>query len=88
MNKYLEELPDEVLEEIVYEYEDSEEIDVDKIIANLKSNISDYLFYNPDDSIPEEPGMNVDYDFNDDYEMSIELIEKIEPKDDIVDKRY
>ena len=86
MNNYLNELPDEVFEEIVCEYDDSDDIDVDEIIANLKSNISDYLFYNPDDYIPEEPESNIDYDFKDEYEMPIELIEKLEPKSDIVDK--
>ena len=81
MKSYLNELPDELLEELVYEYEDIEEIDVDEIIANLKSNISDYLYYNPDDCIPEEPKMDVDYGFCDDNKMPIELIERIEPKD-------
>ena len=81
-----EELPDEVLEEIVYEYEDVDDIDVDEIIANLKSNISDHLYYNPDDNVPQEPGMDIDFDYKDDFDMSIELIEKLEPKDDIVDK--
>lgn len=86
MKNYLEEFPDEVFEEIAYEYDDSDDIDVDEIIANLKSNISDYLFYNPEDNIPEETESNIDYDFKDDYDMPIELIEKLEPKSDIVDK--
>ena len=86
MESYLEELPDEVLEEIVYEYEDAEDIDVDEIIANLKSNISDYLYCNPEDNVPQEPGMDVDFNYKDDFEMSIELIEKLEPKENIVDK--
>ena len=42
---YLNELDEELLEEFQYEYEDElQEIDVDKIIANLKNNISDYIF--------------------------------------------
>ena len=86
MESYLEELPDEVLEEIVYEYEDDEDIDVDEIIANLKSNLSDYLYNNPDDNVPEEPGMDIDFAYKDDFDMPIELIEKLEPKENIVDK--
>lgn len=83
MRDYLEELRDEILDEIVYEYQDAEEIDVDEIIANLKSNISDYLYDNPEDNVPEEPETYVDYDYRDDFDMSIELIEKLEPKEDI-----
>lgn len=86
MESYLEELPDEVLEEIVYEYQDVEDIDVDEIIANLKSNISDYLYYNPEDNVPLEPEIDIDFNYKDDFDMSVELIEKLEPKDDIVDK--
>lgn len=74
MKNYLDKLPDEVFEEIACEYDDVDDIDVDEIIANLKSNISDYLFYNPEDNIPEEPESNIDYDFKDDYEMPIELM--------------
>lgn len=83
MRDYLEELRDEILDEIVYEYQDAEEIDVDEIIANLKSNISDYLYDNPEDNVPEEPETYVDYEYKDDFDMSIELIEKLEPKEDI-----
>ena len=82
----IEELPDELLEAIVYEYEDVEDIDVDEIISNLKSNISDYLYYNPEDNVPQEPRMDIDFNYKDDFDMSIELIEKLEPKDEIVDK--
>lgn len=83
MRDYLDDLTDEILDEIVYEYQDAEEIEVDKIIANLKSNISDYLYDNPEDNVPEEPETYVDYDYRDDFDMSIELIEKLEPKEDI-----
>jgi hypothetical protein len=83
MRDYLDDLTDEILDEIVYEYEDAEDIDVDEIIANLKSNISDYLYDNPEDNVPEEPETYVDYGYKDDFDMSIELIEKLEPKKDI-----
>lgn len=83
MRDYLDDLTDEILDEIVYEYQDAEEIDVDEIIANLKSNISDYLYENPEDNVPEEPETYVDYEYKDDFDMSIELIEKLEPKEDI-----
>ena len=67
MNNYLNDLPDEVLEEIVYEYEDQlDEIDVDEIIANLKSNISDYIYDNPDDFIPDFPEDKIDFSYVDD----------------------
>ena len=82
MRDYLDDLTDEILDEIVYEYEGAEDIDVDEIIANLKSNISDYLYDNPEDNVPEEPETYVDYDYSDDFDMSIELIEKLEPKED------
>ena len=83
MRDYLDDLRDEIFDEIVYEYQDAEEIDVDKIITNLKSNISDYLYDNPEDNVPEEPETYVDYGYKDDFDMSIELIEKLEPKEDI-----
>ena len=83
MRDYLDDLTDEILDEIVYEYRDAEEIDVDEIIANLKSNISDSLYENPEDNVPEEPETYVDYEYKDDFDMSIELIEKLEPKEDI-----
>lgn len=83
MRDYLDDLRDEIFDEIVYEYEGAEDIDVDEIIANLKSNISDYLYENPEDNVPEEPETYVDYDYMDDFDMSIELIEKLEPKEDI-----
>ena len=83
MRDYLDDLTDEILDEIVYEYQDAEDIDVDEIIANLKSNISDYLYENPEDNVPEEPETYVDYDYRDDFDMSIELIEKLEPKENI-----
>ena len=83
MRDYLDDLTDEILDEIVYEYQDAEEIDVDEIIANLKSNISDYLYENQEDNVPEEPETYVDYDYRDDFDMSIELIEKLEPKENI-----
>ena len=83
MNNILNDLPDEVLEEIVYEYEDDcGEIDVDKIIEDLKSNISDFLYDNPDDFIPEFPDDKIDFDFIED-KIPDEYFEKIEPKDEI-----
>ena len=82
---YLNELDDELLEEFVYEYEEElQEMDVDEIIANLKNNISDYIFENPDDEIPEEPVSEIDYDFHDE-KIPDEIIEKLEPKDNILD---
>ena len=82
---YLNELDDELLEEFVYEYEDGiEEIDVDEIIANLKNNISDYIFENPDDMIPNEPLNPIDFEFED-KQIPDEIVEKLEPKDKILD---
>lgn len=82
---YLNELDEELLEEFVYEYEDElEEIDVDEIIANLKSNISDYIYENPDEMILEEPGSDIDFKFED-MQIPDEIIEKLEPKDNILD---
>ncbi|SDA70999.1 hypothetical protein [Methanobrevibacter millerae] len=82
MNNYLNDLPDEVLEEIVYEYEDQlDEIDVDEIIANLKSNISDYIYDNPDDFIPDFPEDKIDLSYVDDEMIPDEYLERIEPKD-------
>ena len=81
---YLNELDDELLEELVYEYEEElREIDVDKIIDNLKHNISDYIYENPDDAIPEEPESNIDFGFEN-RQVPDEIIEKLEPKDDIL----
>lgn len=81
---YLKELDDELLEELVYEYEDElQEVDVDKIIANLKNNISDYIYENPDDLIPDEPECNIDFEFND-IQVPDEIIEKLEPKDNLL----
>lgn len=81
---YLNELDDELLEELVYEYEDELlEVDVDKIISDLKNNISDYIYENPDDLIPEEPECNIDFGF-DDKQVPDEIIEKLEPKDNIL----
>lgn len=81
---YLNELDDELLEELVYEYEEELlEVDVDKIISDLKNNISDYIYENPDDLIPEEPECNIDFGF-DDKQVPDEIIEKLEPKDDIL----
>ena len=81
---YLNELDDELLEELVYEYEEElREVDVDKIISDLKNNISEYIYENPDDLIPEEPECNIDFGF--DYkQVPDEIIEKLEPKDDIL----
>lgn len=84
MNNYLNDLPDEVLEEIVYEYEDElDNIDVDEIIANLKSNISDYIYDNPDDFIPDFPEDKIDLSYVDDEMIPDEYLERIEPKDTI-----
>ena len=81
---YLNELDDELLEELVYEYEEElREVDVDKIISDLKNNISEYIYENPDDLIPEEPECNIDFGF-DDKQVPDEIIEKLEPKDDIL----
>lgn len=81
---YLNELDDELLEELVYEYEEELlEVDVDKIISDLKNNISEYIYENPDDLIPEEPECSIDFGF-DDKQVPDEIIEKLEPKDDIL----
>ena len=81
---YLKELDDELLEELVYEYEEElQEVDVDKIISNLKNNISDYIYENPDDLIPEEPECNIDFGFND-RQVPDEIIEKLEPKNNLL----
>ena len=81
---YLNELDDELLEELVYEYEEELlEVDVDKIISDLKNNISEYIYENPDDLIPEEPECNIDFGF-DDKQVPDEIIEKLEPKDNIL----
>lgn len=81
---YLNELDDELLEEFVYEYEEElREVDVDKIISDLKNNISEYIYENPDDLIPEEPECNIDFGF-DDKQVPDEIIEKLEPKDNIL----
>ena len=83
---YLNELDDELREEFAYEYDD--EVDVDEIISNLKNNISDYIFENPEDMIPDEPLRDMNYDFED-IEIPDEILEKLEPKDklfDVVDK--
>lgn len=82
---YLNELDDELLEEFVYEYEDDiDEIDVDEIIANLKNNISDYIFENPEDILPTEPLSDIDFGFQDE-KIPDEVIEKLEPEDKILD---
>lgn len=79
------EINDELLEDFVYDYEDElEEVDVDEIIANLKNNISDYILENPDDMILDEPWSNIDFEF-DDVEVPDEVLEKLEPKDNILD---
>lgn len=79
------EINDELLEDFVYDYEDElEEVDVDEIIANLKNNISDYVLENPDDMILDEPQSNIDFEF-DDVEVPDEVLEKLEPKDNILD---
>lgn len=79
------ELDDELMDELAREYEDAlQEFDVDEIIANLKHNISDYIYENPDDEIPEEPGQDIDFEFEN-KEVPDEIIEKLEPKDDILD---
>ena len=81
---YLNELDDELLEELAYEYEEElPEVDVDKIISDLKNNISEYIYENPDDLIPEEPECNIDFGF-DDKQVPDEIIEKLEPKDNIL----
>ena len=82
---YLNELDEELLEEFQYEYEDElQEIDVDKIISNLKNNISDYIFENPDDYIPFEPSDDIDFVFEENI-VPDEMLEKLEPKDKILD---
>lgn len=82
---YLNELDEELLEEFQYEYEDElQEIDVDKIIANLKNNISDYIFENPNDYIPFEPSEDIDFGFEE-KRIPDEILEKLEPKDNILD---
>lgn len=82
---YLRELDDELLEEFEYEYEEELlEIDVDKIIADLKNNISDYIFENPDDFIPSEPCDDIDFGFEE-KQIPDEMLEKMEPKDNILD---
>ena len=84
---YLNELDDELREEFAYEYGD-EEVDVDEIISKLKNNISDYIFENPEDILPDEPLRDINYDFED-IEIPDEILEKLEPKDklfDVVDK--
>lgn len=81
---YLNELDDELLEELVYEYEEElQKVDVDEIIANLKNNISDYIYENPDDLIPEEPDCDIDFGF-DDRKIPDEIIEKMEPEDNLL----
>ena len=46
---YLNELDDELREEFVYEYDDDlSEVDVDRIIRDLKNNISDYIYETKD----------------------------------------
>ncbi|MBR6023507.1 MAG: hypothetical protein IK044_00905 [Methanobrevibacter sp.] len=82
---YLNELDDELLEEIVYEYEDElQEMDVDEIIANLKNNISDYIFENPEEEIPLEPFDDIDFGFEEKI-IPDEVLEEMEPKDNILD---
>ena len=82
---YLRELDDELLEEFDYEYdEELQEIDVDKIIANLKNNISDYIFENPEEEIPSEPLDDIDFVFEE-KRIPDEMLEKLEPKDNILD---
>ena len=82
---YLDELDEELLEEFEYEYEDElQDVDVDKIIANLKNNISDYIFENPDDYIPFEPSDDIDFGFEENI-IPDEMLEKLEPKDKLLD---
>ena len=82
---YLNELDDELREEFVYEYDDDlSEVDVDRIIRDLKNNISDYIYENPDDIIPQEPECSIDFGFED-TQIPDEIIEKMEPKDNILD---
>lgn len=78
---------DELLEETIFDYEkDLNQEDVDEIIANLKNSISDYLYIIPDEDIPENPEREFDFAFENNDEMPIELIEKLEPKDYLVEK--
>jgi hypothetical protein len=80
------ELDDEILEEFVYEYEDEiEEIDVDEIIADLKADISEYIYDNPFDEVPDMDFDEIDYDFVDDYQIPDEELERLEPNDVIFD---
>jgi hypothetical protein len=83
--KYLNELDDELREEFVYEYDDDiSEVDVDKIIRDLKNNISDYIYENPDEVIPAEPECDIDFGFEN-TQIPDEILEKMEPKDNILD---
>ncbi len=82
---FSEEINDELLEDFVYDYEDElEELDVDEIIANLKKNISDYILENPDDMNLEEPMSYIDFEFED-MKVPDEVLEKLEPKDNILE---
>ncbi|WP_296889002.1 hypothetical protein [uncultured Methanobrevibacter sp.] len=80
---YLNELDEELKEEFAYEYED-EAVGVDEIIANLKNNISDYIFENPEDMLLNESVEDMDYDFHD-VQIPDEVLEKLEPKDKLFD---
>ena len=83
---FLKDFDDEIMEEFVYEYEDEiEEIDVDEIIANLKENISEYIYDNPFDEVQEMDFDEIDYDFADDCQIPDEELEKLEPKDVVFD---
>jgi hypothetical protein len=82
---YLNELDEELFDELEYEYEDElQDVDVDKIIANLKNNISDYIFENPDDYMPFEASDDIDFVFEENI-IPDEMLEKLEPKDKILD---
>lgn len=83
---FLRELDDEILEEFEYEYEDeTEEIDVDEIIANLKADISEYVYDNPFDEVPDMDFGEIDYEYEDDCQIPDEELEKLEPKDFVFD---
>ena len=56
----------------------------DKFVLPLKNNISDYIYENPDDIIPQEPECSIDFGFED-TQIPDEIIEKMEPKDNILD---
>lgn len=83
---FIDEIDSEIFEEFAYEYEDElDEIDVDELIAKLKTDISDYIYENPLDEVPDIGSDSIDYDFVDEYLIPDEELERLEPKDDFLD---